>query len=38
VMKNFPTDSALRKRLAGHLKDIRIERLEYYWLLSARFK
>ncbi len=38
VMKNFPTDSNLRKRLADHLKDIRIERLEYYWLLSARFK
>lgn len=38
VLKNFPTDSNLRKRLADHLKDIRIERLEYYWLFSARFK
>ena len=38
VLKNFPTDSTLRKRLGGHLKDIRIERLDHYWLLSARFK
>lgn len=38
VLKNFPTDSGLRKRLAGHLKDIRIERLEYYWVLSARLR
>lgn len=38
IMKNFPTDSTLRKRLATHLKDIRIERVEHYWLLSGRFK
>ena len=38
VLKNFPTDSTLRKRLSGHLKDIRIERLEHYWMLSGRFK
>ena len=38
VLKNFPTDSTLRKRLAGHLKEIRIERLEHYWMLSGRFK
>ena len=38
VLKNFPTDSTLRKRLADHLKDIRIERLEHYWMLSGRFK
>jgi SAM-dependent methyltransferase len=38
VLKNFPTDSGLRKRLAGHLKDIRIERLEYYWVLNARLR
>lgn len=38
IMKNFPTDSTLRKRLGGHLKDIRIERVEHYWLLSGRFK
>lgn len=38
VLKNFPTDSTLRKRLGGHLKDIRIERFEYYWLLTGRFR
>lgn len=38
ILKNFPTDSALRKRLGAHLKDIRIERLAHYWLLSGRFK
>ncbi len=38
VLKNFPTDSTLRKRLGGHLKEIRIERLAHYWLLSGRFK
>ena len=38
VLKNFPTDSTLRKRLGAHLKDIRIERLPHYWLLSGRLK
>jgi len=38
ILKNFPTDSNLRKRLSGHLKEIRIERLEHYWLLSGRIK
>ncbi|MBC7413316.1 MAG: methyltransferase domain-containing protein [Herminiimonas sp.] len=38
VLKNFPTDSTLRKAVAAHLKDIRIERLEHYWMLSGRFK
>ena len=38
VLKNFPSDSGLRKRLAGHLKDIRIQRVEHYWMLSGRFK
>lgn len=38
ILKNFPTDSTLRKRLGGHLKDLRVERFEYYWLASGRFK
>ena len=38
VMKNYPTDSTLRKRLAPHARQIRIERLEYYYLLSCRLK
>ena len=38
VLKNFPTDSALRKRLGAHLKDIRIQRVEHYWILTGRLK
>ena len=38
ILKNFPTDSTLRKRLGGHLKEIRIERSAHYWILSGRFK
>lgn len=38
VLKNFPTDSALRKRLAPYVKDIRVLRLEHYWMLTGRFK
>ncbi|AIY43176.1 putative methyltransferase protein [Collimonas arenae] len=38
VMKNFPTDSGLRKKLAPITRELRILRLEYYWLLSCRIK
>jgi len=38
VLKNYPTDSALRKRLGVVAKDIRILRLTHYWILSCRFK
>ncbi len=38
LVKNYPTDSALRKRLAASAKDIRIERQDYYWLLTCRLK
>jgi trans-aconitate methyltransferase len=38
VMKNFPTDSGLRKKLAPLTRELRILRLEYYWLLSCRIK
>jgi SAM-dependent methyltransferase len=38
VMKNYPTDSALRKRLATAAREIRIERMEYYWMLTCRLK
>ncbi|UTY55716.1 class I SAM-dependent methyltransferase [Massilia sp. erpn] len=38
VLKNFPTDSYLRKKLAHAVREIRIERLPYYWLLTARLK
>ena len=38
ILKNFPSDSSLRKRLAPYLKEIRILRLEHYWMLSGRLK
>ena len=38
VLKNFPSDSALRKRFAAHLKDIRIHRIEHFWMLSGRLR
>lgn len=38
LTKNYPSDSALRKRLGGVAKEIRIERSEYYWLLTCRLK
>lgn len=38
VMKNFPTDSGLRKKLSPITRELRILRLEYYWLLSCRLK
>ncbi len=38
VIKNFPTDSALRKKMGSAVRDIRIERLEYFWMLSCRLK
>jgi len=36
--KNYPSDSALRKRLAGAVRDIRIERFTHFWLLTCRLK
>lgn len=38
VLKNFPTDSALRKKMGGVVKEIRILRLENYWMLTGRLK
>jgi SAM-dependent methyltransferase len=38
VLKNFPSDSALRKKLGAAVKDIRILRLEHYWMLTGRLK
>ena len=37
-VKNFPTDSWLRKHLAPYTKDLRILRLEHYWMLTCRLK
>lgn len=38
IVKNFPTDSALRKRLGPLLRDMRIHRFEHYWMLVARLR
>jgi SAM-dependent methyltransferase len=36
--KGYPSDSALRKRLAPAVREIRIARNEFYWLLTCRLK
>jgi protein-L-isoaspartate O-methyltransferase len=36
--KSYPTDSTLRKRLAECTREIKIVRLEHYWLLTCRLK
>jgi SAM-dependent methyltransferase len=38
IPKTYPSDSSLRKRLGNATREIRITRLEYYWLLSCRLK
>lgn len=38
VLKNFPSDSTLRKKIGSSVREIRIARLEYYYLLSCRLK
>lgn len=38
MTKNYPSDSALRKRLGSAAREIRIERSAYYWLLTCRLK
>jgi SAM-dependent methyltransferase len=36
--KSYPTDSTLRKRLGDAGREIKIVRMEYYWLLTCRLK
>jgi len=38
IVKNYYTDSALRKRLGPLLRDMRVHRFEHYWMLTARLK
>lgn len=38
IVKNFPTDSFLRKRLGTAARDIRTKRVTHYWLATARLK
>lgn len=38
VLRNFPSDSFLRKKVASSTREVRVLRLEHYWLLSCRLK
>ena len=38
VMKNYPSDSWLRKRLGIAAREIRVLRSEYYWVVTGRLK
>jgi SAM-dependent methyltransferase len=38
IPKTYPSDSALRKKLASSVREIKIARLEYYWMLTCRLK
>ena len=38
ILKNYPSDSALRKKLASSVREIKIVRLEHFWMLRARLK
>lgn len=38
IVKNFPTDSALRKKFGPSVRDIRIFRNTYYWMLTCVLK
>ena len=38
VPKSYQSDSALRKRLATSGKEIKIERVEFFWILTCRLK
>ncbi|MCU6433554.1 class I SAM-dependent methyltransferase [Undibacterium sp. Jales W-56] len=35
IVKNFPTDSFMRKKFATFARDIRIHRNEYFWMLTC---
>jgi len=38
IVKNYHTDSALRKKLGPLLRDMRVYRYDHYWMLTARLK
>lgn len=38
IPTTYPTDSSLRKKLAPAAREIRLVRLEHYWMLSCRLK
>jgi len=38
ILKNYQADSAIRKRMAPLLKDMRIHRYDHYWMLTGRLR
>lgn len=38
IVKNYYSDSALRKKLGPLLRDMRVYRYDHYWMLTARLK
>ncbi len=38
IVKNFPSDSNLRKRFAALARDVRVHRSEHFWMLTCRLK
>jgi len=38
IPMNYPSDSALRKKLASSVREIKIARLEHFWMLRCRLK
>ena len=38
ILKNYPTDSYMKKQFAKVARDIRISRNEYYWMLTCTLK
>lgn len=38
VIKNFPTDSYLKKKFAAIARDIRVSRNEFFWMLTCALK
>ena len=38
IPKSYPSDSSLRKKIGSSVREIKITRLEHYWLLTCRLK
>jgi SAM-dependent methyltransferase len=38
LVKNYPSDSALRKKLASNVREIKIGRSDHFWALTCRLK
>ena len=38
VLKNFPTEAELRAALDGLADEVRVENLQYYWILNYTLK